>query len=52
MELLQKYFSLAYNQVVDQERVIYGDYLIPGAEPKVQRAKWQQWVSPVQWHRH
>ncbi|WIA11828.1 hypothetical protein OEZ85_011917 [Tetradesmus obliquus] len=35
VELLQKHFGLDYSQVVSQERLIYGDYLVPGAEPKV-----------------
>lgn len=35
VSLLQKHFALSYSQVVHQERLIYGDYLIPGAEPRV-----------------
>jgi dynein heavy chain len=37
VELLHKHFGLEYGQVVNQERLIYGDYLVPGAEPKVRR---------------
>ncbi|GMH32802.1 hypothetical protein BSKO_00636 [Bryopsis sp. KO-2023] len=33
--LLEKHFSLKYQNVVTADRLIYGDYLIPGADPKV-----------------
>jgi dynein heavy chain len=35
VELLHKHFDLDYGQIVTQERLVYGDYLVPGAEPKV-----------------
>lgn len=34
-QLLRQQFDLAYGDVVTRERLIYGDYLVPGAEPKV-----------------
>lgn len=37
--LLQKHFGLAYSQVVSHERLIYGDYLVPGADLKVGAAQ-------------
>ncbi|KAF8071068.1 Dnah1 [Scenedesmus sp. PABB004] len=32
--LLGKHFGLAYAQVAPQPRLLYGDFLVPGAEPK------------------
>lgn len=34
-QLLQEHFSLDYKQVVPSECLLYGNYLVPGAEPKV-----------------
>jgi hypothetical protein len=41
VELLHKHFDLNYSKIVTQERLIYGDYLVPGAEPKV------RWSKPI-----
>ena len=33
---LQEYFSMEYEEVVDgSRRLIYGDYMVPGADPKI-----------------
>ncbi|KAF5829736.1 dynein heavy chain and region D6 of dynein motor-domain-containing protein [Dunaliella salina] len=33
--LLDKHFKLGYEDIVPQGRLIYGDFLIPGADPKI-----------------
>lgn len=33
--LLTTRFSTSYEEVVPTERLVYGDYLVPGADPKV-----------------
>lgn len=33
--LLGKHFSLRYEDVVTSERLIFGDFLVPGADPKI-----------------
>lgn len=32
---LGKHFNMEWERVVTNERLIYGDYMIPGADPKV-----------------
>ncbi len=39
--LLSKHFNTKYEEVVPDERLIFGDYLVPGADPKVCRVKEQ-----------
>lgn len=33
--LLSSFFQTTYNEVVPYERLIYGDYLVPGADPRI-----------------
>jgi hypothetical protein len=35
VDLLQQHFALDYGQVVPQEHLVFGNYTVPGAEPKV-----------------
>jgi hypothetical protein len=37
-QLLKDHFGLHYNAVVPSHCLMYGNYLVPGAEPKVCRA--------------
>jgi hypothetical protein len=46
-KLLADYFKADYESVVPQPRLIYGDYLVPGAEPKVSSIKLSKGSSPV-----
>jgi dynein heavy chain, axonemal len=34
---LEKYFAMDWKDVVPNERLIYGDYMIPGADPRVRK---------------
>lgn len=36
-DLVQQHFSLGYKDVVSSDCLLYGNYLVPGAEPKVRR---------------
>ncbi|XP_024523426.1 dynein heavy chain 1, axonemal [Selaginella moellendorffii] len=33
--LIRKHFDLEWNEVVRRERLMFGDFLVPGAEPKI-----------------
>lgn len=34
-QLVQQQFSLEYSDIVSSDCLMYGNYLVPGAEPKV-----------------
>ena len=33
--LLERHFTTRYDQVVTCERLVFGDFMVPGADPKV-----------------
>lgn len=49
-QLLEKHFRLAWSDVVTTDRLLYGDYLVPGADPKpyVQIADMPQLIKVVE----